>query len=428
MKLYLLIFLYANTVFGQQSNLPDSGFTNKAEATNLYKDSLKEGKWIEYSIFKYKNGAIDTTGYWLNVYRDGILYGIVRGYNKKGVLESEEPYTDGKLDGILKRYWENGLVSEEKSYAKGKIVGFKSYYKNGAVDWIAPFIDNKENGLTKEYWDNGILMSEVPYVNDIKEGLQKDYYQSGKLKRTALYSNGKLNGSLTMFYENGEVEIKSDWVNDTLDGHSKHYYENGQLSYEGLYSSGKRNGLIRWYYKDGKLNWESTYTNDKANGIAKKYYESGKLQSEITYANGDISSTKNYDEKGNVITLQTGWYYIADSGKAYELKLDKANEIYSIDPTPIVAVKDFTTIQIDKSNLSDEYLLTIHFNDTATKAWNIATRKSIGNRLAFILDNKLLFTPKVNNQINSGVSALNRGDISKEDLEKIKVIIEGEEK
>ena len=101
--------------------------------------------------------------------------------------------------------------------------------------------------------------------------------------------------------------------------------------------------------------------------------------------------------------LQSGWYYVVDSGKGYKRKLEKTEEYYFIAPIPIVAVEDFTTLQVNKSNISDSYVLTIHFNDTAAEAWSIATGKSIGNRLAFILDNKLLFTPMVNAQITKGI-------------------------
>ena len=55
MKPLLIVILslsFAGTAFGQLTPMeyPDSGFTNKAEAKNEMKDSLKEGKWVEYYL------------------------------------------------------------------------------------------------------------------------------------------------------------------------------------------------------------------------------------------------------------------------------------------------------------------------------------------------------------------------------------------
>ena len=58
------------------------------------------------------------------------------------------------------------------------------------------------------------------------------------------------------------------------------------------------------------------------------------------------------------------------------------------------------------------------------KEWSIAIGKSIWKHLAFILNDKLIFTPKVNVQIDFGMTALNRGDLTKEELEEIKKQIE----
>jgi len=126
--------------------------------------------------------------------------------------------------------------------------------------------------------------------------------------------------------------------------------------------------------------------------------------------------------------LETGWYYLVDTANGYKRQLDKTSEYYFLNPIPIAKSKDFTTLEIYKSTHGDDYGLTMRLNDTGTKAWSEATGKSVGNKLAFILDDKLLFTAVVNSQIDFGVTALNRGDISKEELERIKAIIENEMK
>src|ERR1700728_4756526 len=48
-RIILILSLFSSlTVFGQQPEYPDSGFTNKAEARNLIMNGKEEGKWCEY--------------------------------------------------------------------------------------------------------------------------------------------------------------------------------------------------------------------------------------------------------------------------------------------------------------------------------------------------------------------------------------------
>ena len=128
-------------------------------------------------------------------------------------------------------------------------------------------------------------------------------------------------------------------------------------------------------------------------------------------------------------TLYTGWYYVlADTTKGYKSQLDKSNEIYFLDSHPIVTAKHFTTFKIYEGNSGGQkyFGLTMRLDKEGTKYWSIATYKSIGLQLVFVLDNRLLQVAKVNSQITEGVTALNRGDYTKQELESFKTIIESE--
>jgi hypothetical protein len=122
--------------------------------------------------------------------------------------------------------------------------------------------------------------------------------------------------------------------------------------------------------------------------------------------------------------LYTGWYYIVDTS-SYKRQLDKTNEIYFVDPTPITTAKNITTLEIYTAN-NGGFGLMMQLNEVGTKAWRIATEKSVGRKLAFILDNRLLHAPFVNSQITGGVTALNRSDYSKAELVNLKTIIASE--
>ena len=151
----------------------------------------------------------------------------------------------------------------------------------------------------------------------------------------------------------------------------------------------------------------------------------------LTNCSGSNSQTKsNNNEHHNTDTtkldstyLETGWYYVVDNNNNFQRQLDKSTDTFFIDPKSIVTAKNFTKFEIYTSRYGDVGLSML-LDKTGTENWSIATEKSIGNYLAFILDNKLLQVARVNSQITAGVTALNRGDYSKEELEKIRTIIE----
>ena len=126
--------------------------------------------------------------------------------------------------------------------------------------------------------------------------------------------------------------------------------------------------------------------------------------------------------------LYTGWYYIVDSDNGYKRALDKSTDTFFIVPKPIVVAKNFTTFEIYETIVGGQkyFGLTMRLDETGTENWSVATRKTIGKQLAFILDNRLLHVAKVNSQITAGVTALNRGDYSKAELKNFKTIIESE--
>jgi len=101
MKTFLIVILFfplTVTAFGQ--NLPDSGFTNKAEAKNEFNNyKQKQGKWVIYTwvdgdmIWHFTKDTSVTTYYSLTVYRAGVPVGISREYYyMNGKIKSETPY------------------------------------------------------------------------------------------------------------------------------------------------------------------------------------------------------------------------------------------------------------------------------------------------------------------------------------------------
>lgn len=140
-----------------------------------------------------------------------------------------------------------------------------------------------------------------------------------------------------------------------------------------------------------------------------------------------IKDDKNILKHDSTI-LYTGWYYIIDSPNNFKRQLDQSDEGYYLHPKPIVTAKNFSSIEIYESgSLTKKNLgLTIRLDKEGVKNWSYATLKATGNKLAFILDNRLLQVSLVNSQITDGITALNRGIYSKQELENFKIIMESE--
>jgi hypothetical protein len=116
-------------------------------------------------------------------------------------------------------------------------------------------------------------------------------------------------------------------------------------------------------------------------------------------------------------TLLTGWYYVSDSC-GFVRQLDKSDEYYTINPYPVVTFEDIVGMDIERNREGYLYL-SMRFGERGRKSWEIATSKAINRQMAFVVDNKLLYTPFVHAQITGGISAFGRVEYSKEELEKI---------
>jgi preprotein translocase subunit SecD len=123
-------------------------------------------------------------------------------------------------------------------------------------------------------------------------------------------------------------------------------------------------------------------------------------------------------------TLLTGWYYLQDSG-GLKRQLDRDTTWYFIDPIPIVTAKNFERFEIYESRFGD-IGLSMQLDDEGAIVWSEATEKATDKQLGFILDDKLLHVPTVNSQVVTGMTALNRGIYSKQELERFQKRIEDE--
>jgi len=141
---------------------------NRYGATNLTREGLKEGKWIDYLDNNAEPTSFHSAMFCvITNYKGGKSVGKKNEYDMLGNLVYESRYTDGKLDEI-RRYHENNLLLSEDFY-----------------------VDGKKQGLSKIFYEDGILKSETNYVNGMKKGSEKIYYESGRMKEENNYDDDR---------------------------------------------------------------------------------------------------------------------------------------------------------------------------------------------------------------------------------------------
>ena len=124
----------------------------------------------------------------------------------------------------------------------------------------------------------------------------------------------------------------------------------------------------------------------------------------------------------NDSTLQTGWYYVISEGKGLRRHRSEDTTLYFLDSTPIVTAQNIVSFEIYEMEAGD-YGMIIQLDEEGTAAWSVATRKSVGRKLGFVVDNKLLSVPIVNSEIPNGMTAFS-GDYTKEEMLEIQKQIE----
>ncbi len=244
MKTFVVILIslvFTNALLAQQSPyyspISDSlnvyGFTDKSEAKNVLKDTLKEGKWIERiddrgDVTKAKGADY----YRLTIYKDGLPIGISHYYfSKNDKLAGEMPYKNGKKDGIGRLYYESGTLLKKIYFKDGLVYGVDSlFYESGNLEIAIPYADGKKNGIGRLYYKSGKLETETPYTNNLKEGVVKVYYENGNISSEIPCSNDMRNGVEKDYYENGVLKKEATYKNDLLVGAPKNYDEKGNAT------------------------------------------------------------------------------------------------------------------------------------------------------------------------------------------------------
>jgi preprotein translocase subunit SecD len=126
--------------------------------------------------------------------------------------------------------------------------------------------------------------------------------------------------------------------------------------------------------------------------------------------------------------LTTGWYYIVDVTTKYRRTIEKINESYYLLPTPFLTVRNFESIEVYQSspNVGSYWGLAIRLDDSGAVSLRRATDSWIDHKVGLVVDNKLLSAQLVLSRITGGITALNNGSESQQELVELKARLEAE--
>jgi hypothetical protein len=104
--------------------------------------------------------------------------------------------------------------------------------------------------------------------------------------------------------------------------------------------------------------------------------------------------------------LKTGWYGISPERNLYQRIEAKTSDSFFVNPNPILTVRDFesVTIRDAKSGYMSEMLFKL--NNNVSEKWEKETGRYIGEKIGFVLNNKLIQVLKVNEPLYGGFTMI----------------------
>ena len=358
----------------------------------------KQGVWKDF----YEDGKLKEE----KKYKDDVVDGYVKTYDKKGNLSNTEKFNYGKLVknapelaklDVYKDYYDDGTMKYEGGYINGMPVGTHYHYRQKYICDSLPIArDDTSDVMIKKYVcrNRPVPDSAIIYLEGIKTdygavdsmrnriGIWTEFHNSGEFRGKGLYANDKRIGEWIFYYPNKQIEQKGKYdKKGRAQGEWNWYYENGALMRQEFYIDNKRDGIMTEYTEDGKIITKGEfiddmqeglwvyetpeykeigrYVNDKPDSLWKRYYmPKEKLRFEGRFLNGDEDGQHIwYYENGRKMTQgkytggmkQNDWKFFDEAGFNY-LTIFYENDIevkfqgVKVKPTYEESLRDYSSI------------------------------------------------------------------------------------
>jgi antitoxin component YwqK of YwqJK toxin-antitoxin module len=118
-------------------------------------------------------------------------------------------YLDGNpYSGFIKYVYKSDTLKSIGSYLNGKQQGITvTFFPNGKIETIRKYKIGLGYGQHLGYWGNENKKFDFQYLNDKREGIQKQWYESGKPYFELNFSDDRENGMQKAWRENGKIYI-----------------------------------------------------------------------------------------------------------------------------------------------------------------------------------------------------------------------------
>ncbi len=301
--------LISSTLYNRDGTIKGQTNNNSEVNQNTQVNQVATDKPVKSTVL-VKNNTSQTSG------------GLQKVYYPNGKPKQISLYKNGLLvkDSL---FFEEGKIQIVKKYSDGELTHLEEYYKNGGLKYEKNFLNNKKNGQQKEFQENGypVLMedyengellhreeynkegtpvSEVNYKYGKKDGPQIIYDKIGKPLSVEEYKLGILiksekitkTGKETIHIQNKIKEIKKYNKQNKL---ILSGYELGDGTKDSVwikYDSITGNKLSEIAYKKGRKIREGTYKNNQPDGKW-HFYQSNKVKETLkTYKEGKLLDSK----------------------------------------------------------------------------------------------------------------------------------------
>ena len=192
--------------------------------------------------------------------------GFKQFFYDNGQVSSEGYWVAGQPEGVWKNYAPDGKLVSQGARVNLRLEGVWTFFENGNISSQITYHQNKKNGTSRYFYTDRIVTEE--YRNDTLQGLRVTTDTLGKVFRTTRFSQGRENGFDKKYNEYG-------------DACSFRFFKNGLVVFHEEANmrdqAGRRQGLWKDFYENGSPRWECTYTDDLKNGYYKTYDSLGNL-------------------------------------------------------------------------------------------------------------------------------------------------------
>lgn len=343
-------------------------YTGSVKSTNYYKAGKKDGDAKDFysngnveATATYSAGLVN--GEVHNYYKSGQLKDIsefamgkadgpYKAFRENGSVSAEGMLEKDKAQGVWKFYYGNGKLKETRNYVNDKEDGLhQQYFDSGQVSCSYNMKKGKEDGEQICYFKDGKLFSKYLYDNGVVKsgtyfdpagnikgtytlgdtgisvvsfafsGVRKEhfnynkagdltgpdtsFYPSGKVREISYYEKGEENGPDVEFYNSGIKRSEINMADGKEDGYKTNYYANGKVESEGWVQAGDKAG--EWFYYDelGRLTTTEYYLDGDLHGYREEFDAKGKKMTEGKYFRGWLENLTQYDDKGNILTVDS---------------------------------------------------------------------------------------------------------------------------